>query len=116
MQAIETALLRLLGLRIFPTRHTWATLALASGASHVEASVLANYCGGVVVMKMGTATVSGQGATTDACGSRTERNRDAAFDRLAAAGAELVSTEMVAFEWLRSADHPAFRAVHSLIK
>jgi hypothetical protein len=33
VQAIETALLRLLGLRIFPTRHTWATLALASGKS-----------------------------------------------------------------------------------
>ncbi len=32
---------------------------------------------------------------TDACGSRTERNRDAAFDRLAGAGAELVTTEMV---------------------
>lgn len=34
------------------------TLALAAGASAVEASVIANYCGGVVVMKMGTATVS----------------------------------------------------------
>jgi nicotinamidase-related amidase len=53
---------------------------------------------------------------TDACGSRTERNRDAAFDRLAGAGAELVTTEMVAFEWLRSADNPAFREVHALIK
>jgi nicotinamidase-related amidase len=53
---------------------------------------------------------------TDACGSRTERNRDAAFDRLASAGAELVTTEMVAFEWLRTADHPSFRAVHGLIK
>ena len=53
---------------------------------------------------------------TDACGSRTERNRDAAFDRLAGAGAELVTTEMVAFEWLRSADDPAFRAVQGLIK
>ena len=53
---------------------------------------------------------------TDACGSRTERNRDAAFDRLAGAGAELVSTEMVAFEWLRTADHPAFRDVLALIK
>lgn len=53
---------------------------------------------------------------TDACGSRTERNRDAAFDRLAGAGADLVTTEMVAFEWLRSAEHPAFREVHALIK
>jgi len=53
---------------------------------------------------------------TDACGSRTERNRDAAFDRLAGAGADLVTTEMVAFEWLRSAEHPAFREFHALIK
>ncbi|RYX89273.1 MAG: isochorismatase family protein [Comamonadaceae bacterium] len=53
---------------------------------------------------------------TDACSSRTERNRDAAFDRLAGAGAELVTTEMVAFEWLRGADHPAFRQVQGLIK
>ena len=53
---------------------------------------------------------------TDACSSRTERNRDAAFDRLAGAGAELVTTEMVAFEWLRSAEHPAFKAAQALIK
>jgi nicotinamidase-related amidase len=53
---------------------------------------------------------------TDACGSRTERNRDAAFDRLAANGAELVSTEMVAFEWLRSADDAQFKAVQALIR
>ena len=53
---------------------------------------------------------------TDACSSRTERNRDAAFDRLAGAGAELVTTEMVLFEWMRSAEHPAFREIQALIK
>lgn len=53
---------------------------------------------------------------TDACGSRTERNRDAAFDRLAGAGAELVTTEMVGFEWLRSAEHPAFKELQALIR
>lgn len=53
---------------------------------------------------------------TDACGSRTERNRDAAFDRLAGAGAELVTTEMVAFEWLRSSDHPLFKQVLDIAK
>ncbi len=53
---------------------------------------------------------------TDACSSRTERNRDAAFDRLAGAGVELVTTEMVAFEWIRSAEHPAFKEMLALIK
>ena len=36
------------------------TLALASGASAEQASRLANYAGGIVVMKQGTATVSAQ--------------------------------------------------------
>ncbi len=53
---------------------------------------------------------------TDACSSRTERNRDAAFDRLAGAGAELVTTEMVGFEWLRTAEHPRFRELQALIR
>lgn len=53
---------------------------------------------------------------TDACTSRTLRNRDAAYDRLAAAGAELVTTEMVLFEWLRTCESPEFKAVQALIK
>ncbi|MEZ5705328.1 MAG: isochorismatase family protein [Burkholderiaceae bacterium] len=53
---------------------------------------------------------------TDACGSRTERNRDASYDRLAGSGAELVTTEMVLFEWLRTAEHPQFRDLQALIK
>ncbi|MDO8720409.1 MAG: isochorismatase family protein [Polaromonas sp.] len=53
---------------------------------------------------------------TDACSSRSERNRDAAFDRLAGAGAELVTTEMVAFEWLRTAEHERFKDMLALIK
>lgn len=53
---------------------------------------------------------------TDACSSRSERSRDAAFDRLAGNGAELVTTEMVAFEWLRTAEHERFREILPLIK
>jgi nicotinamidase-related amidase len=53
---------------------------------------------------------------TDASTSRTERNRDAAYDRLAAAGAELLTTEMVLFEWLRTAEHEHFKEVQALIK
>ena len=53
---------------------------------------------------------------TDASSSRTERNRDAAFDRLAGAGAELVTTEMVLFEWLRTCEDPAFKDMLALVK
>lgn len=53
---------------------------------------------------------------TDACSARTERNRDAAYDRLAGAGAELVTTEMVAFEWIRTAEHPDFKLLQSLFR
>ena len=35
-------------------------LALAAGADPVEATLLANYAGGIVVMKMGTATASNE--------------------------------------------------------
>lgn len=53
---------------------------------------------------------------TDACGSRSPHNRDAAFARLAAAGCHLVTTEMVGFEWLQDADHDAFRPWQRLIR
>ena len=53
---------------------------------------------------------------TDACTSRTERNRDAAYDRLAAEGASLVTTEMVLFEWLETSEHLRFRDVVALVK
>lgn len=53
---------------------------------------------------------------TDACGSRSERNRDAAYDRLSTSGAELVTTEMVIFEWLRDARHPLFARMQGLVK
>lgn len=52
----------------------------------------------------------------DACGSRKQADKDAALDRMAAAGAELVTVEMLAFEWLASSTHPAFRAVQALFK
>lgn len=53
---------------------------------------------------------------SDAVGSRAPENRSRALDRMAAHGAELVTTEMVIFEWLGSAEHPQFRAVLPLLK
>ena len=36
------------------------TLAIAAGGSRLEAALLANYAGGLVVMKRGTATISAE--------------------------------------------------------
>jgi nicotinamidase-related amidase len=52
----------------------------------------------------------------DAIGSRRPENREAALRRMERAGAEIVTTEMVVFEWLGSADDPAFKSVIALIK
>jgi rfaE bifunctional protein kinase chain/domain len=46
------------------------TLALAAGATAVEASLLANYAGGIVVMKRATATVSAEELTRAASDTR----------------------------------------------
>lgn len=51
-----------------------------------------------------------------ACGSRTGDNRALALQRLAAAGAVVVSAEMVLFEWLHDCRHPRFKDVLTLIK
>ncbi|MBT6441573.1 MAG: hydrolase [Alphaproteobacteria bacterium] len=53
---------------------------------------------------------------TDACGSRTAANRDAAISRMAAMGATCVTTEMVIFEWLEVAGTDEFKALSKLIK
>ena len=52
----------------------------------------------------------------DAVGSRRPESHEAALARMAAHGAEIVTTEMVLFEWLRTADHPQFRPVSTLIR
>lgn len=52
----------------------------------------------------------------DAVGSRRPDSKDAALRRMERHGAEIVTTEMVAFEWLRTAQHPRFRQVVALIK
>ncbi len=53
---------------------------------------------------------------SDAVSSRNRANADAALDRLRAAGAEVVTTEMVVFEWLGRAGTPEFKELSALIK
>lgn len=52
----------------------------------------------------------------DAIGSRKIVDKDAAVARLNKAGADVATVEMVAFEWLRSSQHPRFRDILQLIK
>ncbi|MEO0762289.1 MAG: hydrolase [Pseudomonadota bacterium] len=53
---------------------------------------------------------------TDATSSRTLESEKACLDRLQAAGAGIVTTEMAVFEWLGQAGTPAFKALLPLIK
>jgi nicotinamidase-related amidase len=52
----------------------------------------------------------------DAVASRRPESRAAAFDRLRANGVEVVTTEMVLFEWLGQAGTPEFKALSGLIR
>lgn len=52
----------------------------------------------------------------DACGSRSPRDHAAALERLRAAGAAIVTLEMVVFEWLQTCDHLKFREALGLVK
>jgi nicotinamidase-related amidase len=62
----------------------------------------------------------GQGFETfvvaDAIGSRFQANRKRAMARLLKAGADMVDTEMVLFEWLERAGTPEFKELHALVK
>lgn len=52
----------------------------------------------------------------DAVGSRRPASAELALRRLAAAGADIVDTEMVIFEWLDRAGTPEFKELQGLVK
>jgi len=52
----------------------------------------------------------------DAIGSRRPESKDAALRRMEENGVEIVTTEMVVFEWLGDASNPRFREAVALIK
>jgi nicotinamidase-related amidase len=53
---------------------------------------------------------------SDAVGSRQAGDKAAAIERARAAGAEIVTSEMLMFEWMRDSEHPKFREILKLIK
>lgn len=52
----------------------------------------------------------------DAVSSRKESDKMLALQRMQLAGAQIVSTEMVLFEWLRAAGTPEFKQISQLVK
>ena len=52
----------------------------------------------------------------DGVGSRRALDKKIALERLQAAGARLITAEMLGFEWLKSAKNPAFKEVLALLK
>lgn len=52
----------------------------------------------------------------DAASSRTTESAAFGLERARAAGAQIVTTEMVVFEWMERCDIPAFRDLLALIK
>lgn len=52
----------------------------------------------------------------DAVGSRRGSDKDAGLRRAAAAGAQILTSEMAIFEWLRTSNHPEFRRILGLIR
>jgi nicotinamidase-related amidase len=55
-------------------------------------------------------------AVRDAMGSRRAESKETAIRRMARNGAEIVTTEMVLFEWLETAEDPRLRMVLDLVR
>jgi nicotinamidase-related amidase len=52
----------------------------------------------------------------EACGSRAPADKRFALERLSRHHIELFCPEMLAYEWLKSSDHPQFKNILQLIK
>ncbi len=52
----------------------------------------------------------------DAVSSRTVLNREIGIEKMRDEGARLASTEMVLFEWIRTADDPKFKEIFRIVK
>lgn len=52
----------------------------------------------------------------DGVGSRRALDKQIALERLQIAGARLITSEMLGFEWLKSTKNPAFKEVLALLK
>jgi nicotinamidase-related amidase len=89
------------------------------GSRPDDALIIAGIEAHVCVLQTALEAVgSGQSVyvVADAVDSRREENRDRALRRAERAGCVIVTTEMVVFEWLGSADAAAFRSLSKLVR
>ena len=105
---------------VFPKRHFSAVREPGfrqriGGSSVVLAGMEAHVCVTQTALDLLADGVA-VAVATDACGSRRGEDRKRALQRLANAGAVLTTVETVLFEWLGSADDPAFRDVLAVMK
>lgn len=90
-------------------------LTRAEGRNTIICGIEAHVCVLQTVLDMRAA---GRAVTVvaDAVSSRQAENRLIALERMRIAGVDVVTTEMVLFEWLRTAAAPAFKAISKLIR
>jgi nicotinamidase-related amidase len=97
------------------TKSTFAADLAFPGSTVVVCGCEAHVCVLATVLAL-RATGHDVAVVADAVGSRSPENRDVALARMRAHGVDVVTTEMVVFEWLGSSRNPAFREVQKLIK
>jgi nicotinamidase-related amidase len=93
--------------------------ALASRLPRGHAVVVAGCEAHVCVLQSVLGLLSGGHrvhVVSDAIGSRDPDNKAAGIARMASHGAEVVTTEMVVFEWLETCEHPRFKEALGIIK
>ncbi|WP_133827489.1 isochorismatase family protein [Actinomycetospora succinea] len=97
-----------------------AKTSFAAGIDPGPGTIVAVGCEAHVCVLQTVLALRAQGrdvaVVADAVGSRREANRDRALERMRAHGVDVVTTEMVVFEWLGSSDNAAFREVLTLVK
>lgn len=92
-----------------------AALSKVAGRNTIICGIEAHVC---VLQSALEMRAAGHAVTVvaDAVGSRQMGSKSVAIERMRAAGVDVVTSEMVLFEWLRTAAAPEFKSISRLIR